>query len=57
MLQALLAILINSAPSLGGYMATGLGQNGYGAALSVGIDMIGALITEILTLVFVFTVL
>ena len=55
---ALLAILINSAPSLGGYMATGLGQNGFGAASSVGINMIGALITEIiLTFVFVFTVL
>lgn len=55
---ALLAVLINSAPSLGGYMATGLGQNGFGAASSVGINLIGALITEIiLTFVFVFTVL
>lgn len=55
---ALLAILINSAPSLGGYMATGLGQNGFGAASSVGINLYGALITEIiLTFVFVFTVL
>ncbi|MBO5151468.1 MAG: MIP family channel protein [Methanobrevibacter sp.] len=55
---AILAALINSAPSLGGYMATGLGQNGYGAASSVGINLYGALITEIiLTFVFVFTVL
>lgn len=55
---ALLAVLINSAPSLGGYMATGLGQNGFGAASTVGINLIGALITEvILTFVFVFTVL
>lgn len=56
--SALLAVLINSAPSLGGYMATGLGQNGFGAASSVGINLIGALLTEIiLTFVFVFTVL
>lgn len=55
---ALLATIINSAPSLGGYMATGLGQNGFGAASSVGINLYGALITEIiLTFVFVFTVL
>ena len=55
---AILAVLINSAPSLGGYMATGLGQNGFGAASSVGINLYGALITEIiLTFVFVFTVL
>lgn len=55
---AILAMLINSAPSLGGYMATGLGQNGFGAASSVGINLYGALITEIiLTFIFVFTVL
>ena len=55
---AILAMLINSAPALGGYMATGLGQNGFGAASSVGINLYGALITEIiLTFVFVFTVL
>ena len=55
---ALLAALINCAPSLGGYMATGLGQNGFDAASSVGINLYGALITEIiLTFVFVFTVL
>ena len=55
---ALLATLINTAPSLGGYMATGLGQNGFGAASSVGLNVYGALITEIiLTFVFVFTVL
>ena len=55
---ALLAVIINSAPSLGGYLATGLGQNGFGTASSVGIDVIGAIIVEIiLTFVFVFTVL
>ena len=55
---AILAALINTAPSLGGYMATGLGQNGFGAASSVGINVYGALIAEvILTFVFVFTVL
>jgi aquaporin Z len=55
---AILAILINCAPNLGGYMATGLGQNGFGAASSVGLNLYGALITEIiLTFVFVFTVL
>ncbi|WP_407421911.1 MIP family channel protein [Methanobrevibacter sp.] len=55
---AILAVLINSAPILGGYMSTGLGQNGFGAASTVGINLYGALITEvILTFVFVFTVL
>ena len=55
---AILAVLINSAPVLGGYMSTGLGQNGFGAASTVGINLYGALITEvILTFVFVFTVL
>ena len=54
----LLATLIGCAPSLGGYMATGLGQNGFGAASTVGINLYGALLTEIiLTFVFVFTVL
>ncbi len=55
---ALLAVIINSAPDLGGYVATGLGQNGFGSASSVGIDVIGAILVEIiLTFVFVFTVL
>ena len=55
---ALLAVIINSAPSLGGYMATGLGQNGFGSASSVGLNVVGAIIVEIiLTFVFVFTVL
>jgi aquaporin Z len=55
---ALLAAIINNSATLGGYMATGLGQNGFGAASSVGINVYGALITEIiLTFVFVFTVL
>ena len=55
---ALLAAIISCAPSLGGYAATGLGQNGFGSASSVGLDMTGAIIVEIiLTFVFVFTVL
>ena len=55
---ALLAVIINSAPSLGGYAATGLGQNGFGSASSVGLDVVGAIIVEIiLTFVCVFTVL
>jgi aquaporin Z len=54
----LLAVIINSAPSLGGYAVTGLGQNGFGSASSVGLDVVGAIIVEIiLTFVFVFTVL
>ena len=54
----ILAILINSAPLLGGYMVTGLGQNGFGTASLIGINLYGALISEIiLTFVFVFTVL
>ena len=55
---ALLAAIISSAPSLGGYATTGLGQNGFGSASSVGLDVVGAIIVEvILTFVFVFTVL
>ena len=55
---ALLVAIINSAPSLGGYLTTGLGQNGFGSASSVGLDVVGAIIVEIiLTFVFVFTVL
>ena len=55
---ALLATIINCAPSLGGYTATGLGQNGFGSASSVGLNVVGAIIVEIiLTIVFVFTVL
>ena len=54
----LLAVIINSAPTLGGYTATGLGQNGFGAASSIGLNVTGAIIVEIiLTFVFVFTVL
>lgn len=54
---ALLALIINSA-DLGGFAATGLGQNGFDDASSVGLSMIGAIIVEIiLTFVFVFTVL
>jgi aquaporin Z len=55
---ALLVMIINSAPSLGGYAATGLGQNGFGSASSVGLDVVGAILVEIiLTFVLVFTVL
>ncbi|MGL4669466.1 MAG: MIP family channel protein [Methanobacteriaceae archaeon] len=58
---AILAFIINSSAnlaSIGGYMATGLGQNGFGAVSSVGLSMMGALVVEIiLTFVFVFTVL
>ena len=55
---AILAAIINSAPNLGGYMTTGLGANGFGSASSVGINVVGAIIVEIiLTFVFVFTVL
>ena len=55
---ALLVVIINSAPNLGGYLTTGLGQNGFGSASSVGLDVVGAIIVEIiLTFVFVFTVL
>ena len=54
----ILAFIINSCGDLGGYMVTGLGQNGFGTASSVGISMTGALVVEIiLTFVFVFTVL
>ena len=55
---AILVAIINSAPSLGGYAATGLGQNGFGSASLVGLDVVGAIIVEIiLTFVFVFTFL
>lgn len=55
---ALLVAIINSAPDLGGYTATGLGQNGFSQASSVGLNVVGAIIVEIiLTFVFVFTVL
>ena len=55
---ALLAVIINSAPLLGGYAVTGLGQNGFDSASIVGLNVVGAIIVEIiLTFVFVFTVL
>lgn len=55
---AILAMIINSAPSLGGYMTTGLGQNGFGSASTVGLNVVGAIIVEIiLTFVFIFTIL
>ena len=55
---AILIIIINSAPSLGSYALTGLGQNGFDSASSIGLNVVGAIIVEvILTFVFVFTVL
>ena len=55
---ALLVVIINCIPSLGGYAATGLGQNGFDSASSLGINVIGAIIVEIImTFVFVFTFL
>ena len=55
---AILAVIINSSANLGGYMTTGLGQNGFGTASAVGLNVVGAVIVEvILTFVFVFTVL
>ena len=55
---AILVAIINSTPSLGGYLTTGLGQNGFGTASSVGLNVVGAILVEIiLTFVFVFTVL
>ena len=53
----LLALIINSA-NLGGYEATGLGQNGYDTLSAVGLNVTAALLVEvILTFVFVFTIL
>lgn len=55
--SAILMLIINQT-SLGGIETTGLGQNGFDAASSVGLNMGGALVVEIiLTFVFVFTVL
>lgn len=54
----LLVFIINSSSLLGSYTLTGLGQNGYGSASSVGLNMAGAFVVEaILTFVFVFAVL
>jgi aquaporin Z len=55
---AILATIINCAPNLGGIASIGLGENGFGSASSVGLNVFGAIIVEIiLTFVFVFTVL
>ena len=54
---AVLLLIINLS-NLGGALATGLGCNGYDAASSVGLSMVGALIVEIiLTCIFVLSVL
>lgn len=54
---AILYFLV-SQMNLGGVEQTGLGQNGFGEASSVGLSMAGAFVTEvILTFVFVFAVL
>lgn len=55
---AILVAIINSSLSLGGYLVTGLGQNGFGEVSGVGLSAGGAVLVEtILTFVFVFTVL
>lgn len=55
---ALLYFIIANCASLGGVAATGLGCDGYEAASSVGISLIGALVVEvILTCIFVLSVL
>lgn len=57
-IAAAVLMLIISTCDLGGVLATGLGCNGYDAASSVGITMIGAVIVEIiLTCIFVLSVL
>lgn len=57
-IAAAVLMLIISMCDLGGVLATGLGCNGYDAASSVGITMIGAVIVEIiLTCIFVLSVL
>ena len=53
--SAVLMAIVNNA-DLGGIAATGLGQNGFGEASSVGLSMGGAFLVEvILTFVFVLT--
>lgn len=55
--SAVLAFIISST-TLGGIAVTGLGQNGYGAASSVGLSASGAVVVEvILTFIFVMTIL
>lgn len=55
---AILFFIIDSCGLLGGVETTGLGTNGYDAASSVGISMIGAFVVEIiLTCIFVLSVL
>ena len=41
---AILVAIINSSLDLGGYLATGLGQNGFGKASSVGLSAGGAVL-------------
>lgn len=55
---AILMLIITMSPALGGVAETGLGCDGFDAASSVGLSMIGAIIVEvILTCVFVLSVL
>ena len=55
---ALLYFIIANCTALGGVAATGLGCDGYDAASSVGIGLVGALVVEvILTCIFVLSVL
>ena len=55
---AILAFIIMNSASLGSFMETGLGQNGFGEASAVGLSMAGAFLVEIiLTFVFVLVIL
>lgn len=55
---AAVLLLIVNMTSLGGVLATGLGCNGFDAASSVGLTMVGAVVVEvILTCIFVLSVL
>lgn len=54
--SGILALIINLS-GLGGFQATGLGQNGFDGASAVGLSMVGALLVEIiLTFVFLMTI-
>ena len=53
-----LLVIVNSCAGLGGVAETGLGCNGFDAASTTGISMVGAIVVEvILTCVFVLTIL
>lgn len=53
-----LLVIVNNCAGLGGVAETGLGCNGFDAASTTGISMVGAIVVEvILTCVFVLTIL